>query len=336
MGRLPHRVDFTRYTVLDLNDQGRLVDPATRRSVSDEQVAHFLERILGIDDDVSDIFVWVHGWRTDRRSATTAAARLFHGIEAVYGAQPARYPRIRDFKGAYIAVCWPSRSSPLPWGYAKIRDRAHAMTECGYAAHFLAALLGYLDEQRHGPGVAPGTLRTATGQYLHCVGHSFGGRFLAQAIAAAATPRPPTLPLLERPEAFRFTVDNFLAFQMAAEPGIFSQRLEPLLRREVPLQGPICLTYSSVDWANCLWHRFGEGCRGVGCRGAKAPPEYLKTVSLRPLESDYSTAELSARVVNVDASWLYRQPLVSPQGAHSDFWYEESMHLLLTLVNFAR
>ncbi len=47
--------------------------------------------------------------------------------------------------------------------------------------------------------------------------------------------------------------------------------------------------------------------------------------------------ELAHPIVNIDAGWAYRKsPLLAPQGAHSDFFYEESIHLLLTLAGSAR
>lgn len=123
------------------------------------------------------------------------------------------------------------------------------MTEMGYAEFFLASLLGYLHGERRQPQRGPDILRVEGGQYLHCVGHSFGGRFLGEAIAAAATPSAPTLAL-------------------------------------------------------------GQ----------------LTTVTLRPVDQEYGPAELSHPIVNVNASSVYRGGRLLPGGAHSDFWYEESIH----------
>jgi hypothetical protein len=122
---------------------------------------------------------------------------------------------------------------------------------------------------------------------------------------------------------------------MAAGPNIFSGRLRFLLDNS-PLQGPICLTFSKADRANCYWHRIAEGCRGIGCRGSAAPEDLIQTIQLRPAGEDYTNEELRARILNVDAGWRYKGSALSPQGAHSDLWYEESIHLLLTLVNYAR
>ena len=210
------------------------------------------------------------------------------------------------------------------------------MTTKGYAEYSLAELLGYLDDQREAPSPATGTLQTAAGQYLHCVGHSFGGRFLAEAISAAATPSPRTLALLPPNEKFEFTVDNFLVFQMAAPPGIFTSHLRTLLT-DAPLQGPVCLTFSTADRATCRWHRLAEGEPGIGGRGACAETGQVTTTCLRDVSEDYQPAELTARIVNIDASWRYRAcRWLNPAGAHSDFQHEESYHLLLTLMDFAR
>ena len=324
-----------RLTVLELDQDGCFVNPDTGQRVDPVAVAAFLKNELGVRKDVTDIFVWVHGWNNDQRTAVEAAQRLFGGIESRYAQNRARYPEIRSLTGQYVVICWPSRSSVLPSGYAKIRERAHAMTTNGYAEYSLAQLLGYLDDLREPPSPASGTLQTAGGQYLHCIGHSFGGRFLAEAISAAATPSPRTLALLPPNKQFEFTVDNFLAFQMAAPPGIFAGQLGALLKK-APLQGPVCLTFSSADRATCRWHRLAEGEPGIGCGGARAEAGQVTTTRLRPVDEDYQAADLTARIVNIDASWRYRAGrLLNPAGAHSDFQHEESYHLLLTLMNFA-
>jgi hypothetical protein len=325
-----------RLTVLELDPQGSFIDTETRKPVSPLAVKNYLRNELAVRQDVTDIFVWVHGWRNDRSAAIHAARKMFGGIERLYASQAAHYPQIKAFKGQYVVVCWPSHSSPLPGGYAKIRERAHQMTTQGYAEYCLAQLLGYLDEGRDAPPRVPGMLQTVSGQYLHCVGHSFGGRFLGQAISAAATPSAPTLALLPPNQKFSFTVDTFLVFQMAARPDIFSTELRSLLT-DAPLQGPVCLTFSSADRATCRWHRLAEGVAGIGCAGASAPPGDIITTRLHSVGQDYQAEELAAKIVNVDANWRYRRGrYIKPAGAHSDIWHDESYHLLLTLMNFAR
>jgi hypothetical protein len=325
-----------RVTVLELDQGGSIIDPESRKPIKPAALPSFLRNALAVRQGVTDIFVWAHGWRNDQQTAIRAANQLFGGIERRYAQHKDRYQQIRSFKGQHIVICWPSHSSVLPSGYAKIRERSHQMTTQGYAEYSLAQLLGYLDHQRVTPSRAPGSLQTHGGQYLHCIGHSFGGRFLAQAINAAATPSPPTLALLPPNQKFAFTVDSFLVFQMAARLDIFTTQLRSVLI-DAPLQGPICLTFSSADRATCRWHRLAEGTPGIGCHGATAAPGDVITTRLHPVSQDYRKAELMARIVNIDASWRYRRGrLLNPSGAHSDIQHEESYHLLLTLVNFAR
>jgi hypothetical protein len=324
-----------RYQVLELNKRGQFIDPyRDSQPVPWHDLPHFLRQAVVVPPDVTDVFVWVHGWRNnDALRASALADRVFGGVERLYHHQPDLYPELTRFKGAHILVRWPSWSAPTFHGYAAIRNRAHQMTEQGHASRVLASLLGYLDAQRVG---RPGRdmLRMPSGQYLHCVGHSFGGRFLAQAIIDAANPVTATLPLLPRNRHHQFTVDNLLVFQMAARPDIFGHRLQQLLGR-APLQGPVCLTFSRRDHATCLLHRVAERRPGIGCIGAREPREKIKTLKLRPAASPYTTEELAAPIVNVDATWRF-QRLRPPDGAHSDFGYQESCHLLLTLANFAR
>jgi hypothetical protein len=325
-----------RVTVLELDQDGAFIDPENHEAIKPPAVRSFLHNALAVRQGVTDVFVWVHGWRNDRQTAIRAANQLFGGTERRYKQYQDRYPQIRSLKGQYVIICWPSHSSVLPSGYAKIRERAHQMTTQGYAEYSLAQLLGYLDADRVTPRRADGSLRTSGGQYLHCVGHSFGGRFLAQAINAAATPTPPTLALLPPNEKFAFTVDSFLVFQMAARPSIFTTQLRSILT-DAPLQGPICLTFSTADRATSRWHRLAEGEPGIGYRGATAAPGEIITTRLHPASQDYQKAELTARIVNIDASWRYRRGRwLNPAGAHSDIQHEESYHLLLTLASYAR
>jgi hypothetical protein len=97
---------------------------------------------------------------------------------------------------SFVAVHWPSVSWPTPKGYATIRARAAKMTEEGDAEFFLASLLGYLEAPNKRVTQGSGLLKAAGGYYVHALGHSFGSRFLAAAITAAAQPRTRTLSLL--------------------------------------------------------------------------------------------------------------------------------------------
>jgi esterase/lipase superfamily enzyme len=326
---------FTDFTVLDLDEHGNFTDPHTRRPIPLDKIPAFLGRFLTLPSEITDIVIFVHGWNNTPTHAAASAARLFNGIEMGLAQVDRHYPELADYRGYYIAIRWPSQSNPMPAGYRRIRDRAHAMTTHGHAEYVLAALLGYLNLIRDQPTAGPPTLRARSGQYLHLVGHSFGGRFLGEAIKEAANPQgPPILPLPPPNPHYPYTVDNLLIFQMAAHPDIFTRELAAVLNNS-PIHGPVTLTFSNADRANCIWHRFTEQAPGIGCNGATSPPAH--STALRRVGKDYPHGELNHPLINVDASWLYqRGRWLLPQGAHSDYWYPESVHLLLTLAAHAR
>jgi hypothetical protein len=85
-----------------------------------------------------------------------------------------------------------------------------------FATELLASLLGYLD-QGNVRGSDRKVLRAKAGFYVHCLGHSFGGRFLAAAIKAAAAPTARTRKILaaRRETGFDFNVDTLCVLQMA-------------------------------------------------------------------------------------------------------------------------
>lgn len=325
-------------TVLDLTETGELRDPAGgpgAEAVPRAAVRSFLADRLRVPEDATDIVVFVHGWRNTPATALSSGQRLFDLIEAEYARRPDAYPALPRWCGHYVVVRWPSMSGPLLPGYRRIRDRAHAMTTRGRAAEVLAQLLGYLNEHRRLPN-APPTLRTAGGQYLHCVGHSFGGRFLTEAVQSAADSRPGVLGWRRADPRYPYALDSLLVFQMAASPGIFADRF-PRLLSDAPVNGPIVLTRSRADRATGLWHRLAEGTAGIGYGGADRPPEHIGVTPLRRPDTPYRRAELDHRIVNVDAGWRFRRGrLWNPVGAHSDYCYPESAHLLLSLADLAR
>ncbi len=126
-----------------------------------------------------------------------------------------------------------------------------------------------------------------------------------------------------------------LVFQMGARPDAFVTEFDALLTA-APLSGPVVLTHSRFDRANCLWHRFVEGGPGIGCVGATGPSELLRNGRLKDVGETYADADLGAPIVNLDASWLYRRGRCRLDGAHSDIWYDASAHLLLSLADQAR
>jgi hypothetical protein len=283
---------------------------------------------------VTDIFVFVHGWRTPERTAQASFARFFEAVwrqrDHWAGLPGASGP----FVPWFVGVQWPSSSLPTPAGYRKIRDRAHAVSAEGHAAFVLAQLLGYLDQEREAPRPGPDRLRTGTGQYLHCVGHSFGGRFLGEAIRWAADRTPDTLSWNHRSKR-PFGVDTYLAFQMAAPPDIFDGRLAGLLT-DGPVHGPIVLTYSRADYANAIWHRAMEGVPGIGAVGSASPAGDVSTIRLRAAGDPYHPDDFATPVVNVDASRAFTRSRLSVTGAHSDYWQTHSIHLALSLTALAR
>ncbi|MBU2667957.1 alpha/beta hydrolase [Actinoplanes bogorensis] len=315
---LPRADNFAAYTTVRLDRRGALLNG--RDPVPPAQVASWLAGHLSVPAAITDIVVFVHGWQNSHRRASASSRRLFAGLWSGYS--PDRYPRLSPFRPMFVSVQWPSRSDPLPAGYKRIRDRAHAMTTTGYAAHVIAALLGYLDASRNRPH-GPDTLRTSGGQYLHCVGHSFGCRFLGEAISYAAD--PPDAPTLGWPWHSRepFSVDTFLGLQMAARPDIFQEQFRALVDGTAPISGPVVLTVSPHDKALATWHPFTEKVRGLGAVGADGAP----TVPLRATAETYASTDFQ-RLTNVDASWRY--------GGHSDFWYPETIHLMLSLMELGR
>ncbi len=323
-------------TLITLDDNGDIRDPETGKPVSAAAVPDFLDRRLVVNDETTDVYVFVHGWQNSGEKAVRIAGRLSVLLEKGYASKPDRYPELSRFTPQFVTICWPSNSSPFPPGYHRIRRRAYNMTDHGHAATILAQLLGYLNAERRIPRKSS-VLATLTGQYLHAIGHSFGGRMLGKAITKAAAPRPNTLGWPWPDQNYPYTVDTLTVFQMAAPPTIFCQDLNALLI-DAPINGPIALTFSKHDRALRFWHRIPErGYQGIGYKGAGCPTEVIHTMSLLPLGQDYKRSEFLYRILNVDASWRYSAGrYLRPQGAHSDYLHPETAHLLLSLAANSR
>ncbi|MEV0223635.1 hypothetical protein [Streptomyces sp. NPDC050704] len=321
--------------LVDLATDGRLLEEtaAGPRPVPAGRLDdHFAEE-LAPPEWATDLLVYVHGWQTGPESALRTVHRLLDLTTAQYERHPALYRRLRPWRPWTVLVRWPSRSLPSLGGYRRIRDRAHAMsTDAGHAARVIGRLLGYLDAHRGDPAAEP-VLANRDGQYLHLVGHSFGCRFLCEAVQWAAdgpatlgwsTPEPPDRP---------FTVDSMLLLQMAAPRDAFATTFTTLAL--APLRGPVVATYSSHDRATGFWHLRAEKRVGIGHTGigpAPAPVSYLRM--LRP-EDPYPHAALDHRFVSVDASGVFVRGN-GPAGAHSDHLHPESAHLLLSLADHSR
>ncbi|MFL9684132.1 MULTISPECIES: hypothetical protein [Streptomyces] len=339
--------------IVDLDTDGWLLHGETGEPVRADSLRRHLADRLSPPRWATDILVYVHGWQTGPSAAVRNAQRLLGLMERQQKVHAVLYPQLRaGFAPWTVVVRWPSSSPLTRGGYERIRERAHAMSagEEGYAAHVLGHLLGYLHAERGDP--AEGTLRTRGGQYLHLVGHSFGGRFLCEAVTWAAeaeaerggslgwrTTTHPSLP---------FTVDSLTLFQMAAPRTAFDtvfHRLRPgPLGHTSPVGGPLVFTHSRYDRATGFWHLLGEKSPGIGHSGMRlsatpppglAPHDVWSTRLLRA-DTPYPRRSLDHTFVNIDASWRYRSSRLNPVGAHSDYYHPESAHLLLSLAEHSR
>ncbi|WP_328739032.1 hypothetical protein OHA91_09385 [Streptomyces erythrochromogenes] len=337
-------------TTVDLDKDGWLVSAATGRPVRADRLARYLAERLSPPSWATDIIVYVHGWRTGSRSAIRSAQRLLALMDRQHTARATLYPGLRERYAPWtVVVRWPSSSLITKGGYEKIRERAHAMSSggTGYAPHVLGHLLGYLHAERGDP--SDRTLRTRGGQYLHLVGHSFGGRFLCEAVIRAAdTEQGGTLGWSTTVHPSRpFTVDTLTVFQMAAPTEAFEslfKRLRPgPVGHTSPVGGPLVFTHSRFDRATGFWHLLGERKPGIGHSGMRlsragaglAPNDVWATRLLRA-DTPYPHTSLDHAFVNVDASWRYRSTRINPVGAHSDFYHPETAHLLLSLADHSR
>lgn len=315
--------------VLDLDTDGNPLDPATGQPVED--ITGFLSRHLNVPELATDIIVFVHGWRNKRAVALDRARRFADLVTGTYEA--ARYPALGAWNSHYVVVRWPSASNPFLYGYRRIRDRAHLMSTAGRASDVLAHLLGYLNTHRERPR---GTLRTKAGQYLHLVGHSFGCRFLAEAIQWAADSSPDVLGWDSANHRYPYAADTLLMFQMAHPHDLIEQRF-PRLVHDAPISGPTVFTHSRTDRALGLWHRLAEGRTGIGHLGATRPAEYITWTNLRPVAETYSGEDFPTALVNVDANYRFRRGrYLNPAGSHADILHPESAHLLLSLAELGR
>lgn len=336
---LPDGASFSKFSMLYLDDTGRFIDVGDpncdeTRPVEADELERFLKRAIALPNGVTDVFVWVRGWQNDELRAVSSAKRMFANLADWFERERARYPKLGTVVPGFVAVHWPSNSPPTLSGYKKIRDRAKRMTTQGEAEFFLASLLGYLDlgNQRSSDRKV---LRAKDGFYVHCLGHSFGGRFLATAIGAAATPVARKRKVLgaHRETGSAFNVDSFCVLQMAAGQKAFGGEFDALLKG--PICGPVVLTNTTSDKALCIWHALSEGERGIGCSGAIEPHERIGAISLQAVDTPYPAAAFSKDITNVNASkyfagggWI--------EGAHSEFWHAQTMHLIASVVEQVR
>ncbi|EMF28300.1 hypothetical protein H114_14698, partial [Streptomyces gancidicus BKS 13-15] len=259
---------------LDLDERGWLLDAQSGDPVPDHRLRdHFAEHVAP-PATATDLFVYVHGWQTTPASALRAAERLMGLAVHRLASAPDSYPALSEagFDPWCLVVRWPSSSAVTPAGYRSIRDRAHAMGARdgeGHAAHILGRLLGYLDTERSHPAAAP-IMANRDGQYLHLMGHSFGCRFLCEAVQWAADAQfGDTLgwSTMEPGPTRPFTADSMLLFQMAAGRDAFLSLFPHILPGDghdgAPLHGPVVTTYSRHDRATGFWHLRAEHQAGI-------------------------------------------------------------------------
>ncbi|CAM5264150.1 hypothetical protein GCM10010329_03630 [Streptomyces spiroverticillatus] len=316
--------------IIDLNDFGWAVEdtPHGPRPVPHPALPDFFAERLTPPPGATDLFVYVHGWQTSPESALRSALDLLGLLRKQYEEQRDLYGHLDPFEPWVLLVRWPSASSPGLRGYRRIRDRAHRMSD---APRILGQLLGYVDAGRGDPRAA--VLGTREGQFLHLVGHSFGCRFLCEAVQWAADettlgwsarPRDPKRP---------FGVDSMLLLQMAAPRDVFETTFTAL--EHAPVHGPVVATYAQRDWATGVWHRIAEKRAGVGNQGIGPAPRPVRNIALRGAAEPYDMDMLDHWFVSVDASAVFTAGR-GPAGAHSDHLGPESAHLLLTLADYSR
>ncbi|MFF9621768.1 hypothetical protein [Streptomyces griseosporeus] len=319
---------------VDLGPDGWLLEETATgpRPVPADRLDDYFAEELAPPDWATDLLVYVHGWRTGRDSALGAAQRLLGLAQDLYARRATAYPRLTPWQPWLVVIRWPSASLPSLGGYRRIRDRAHAMSTRGHAARVIGRLLGYLDARRADPG-ASAVLANRDGQYLHLVGHSFGCRFLCEAVQWAAD-GPPTLGWsIPAPEGRPFTADSMLLLQMATPRDAFASTFTALA--EAPLRGPVVATYSQHDRATGFWHLRAEKGVGIGHAGIGTAPAPVSAVRMLPPEEPYPCAVLDHRFVSVDAGEVFVRGN-GPAGAHSDHLRPESAHLMLSLADHCR
>ncbi|MFJ9036145.1 hypothetical protein ACIRF8_06115 [Streptomyces sp. NPDC102406] len=324
---------------LDLDETGLLRHPDSGRLIEDDaELPELLRQTLRVPDTATDLLVFVHGWMTPPEEALRRVQRLLALTGDLWDGRGSRYGRLPGaLRLLPVALRWQSATR-----YREARARAGDATLQGQAAHVLAALLGYLDERRTPPR-PDASLRLPGGQYLHCVGHSFGCRFLCQALpeaGPAATARRPEHVLagpVHRDGRHPYTVDSVLLLQMAAPRRTLAHdgSYADLFGR-APVSGPVALTHTRHDRATGLWHLLAERRRGIGTAGLRTAAVDVHHTRLHAPERPYMDAELHHRLVAVNASRVYRGGFWTFPGAHSDLWHPETAHLLLSLMEQAR
>lgn len=166
------------------------------------------------------------------------------------------------------------------------------------------------------------------------IGHSFGCRFLCEAVQWAADEESLTLGWsTPEPHGRPFTVDSMLLLQMAAPRDAFATTFTALAK--APLRGPVVATYTQHDRATGFWHLRAERRAGIGYAGIGTAPAPVSGIRMLSPDEPYPLSALDHRFVSVDASDVFMHGS-GPAGAHSDHLRPESAHLLLSLADHCR
>jgi hypothetical protein len=320
--------------LVDLDLDGRLLDHTARGQcpVPAARLLDYFTEELSPPAWATDLLVYVHGWQTRPDPALTAVRRLLALTANQYDHRQGLYPQLRPWRPWTVLIRWPSRSLPSLGGYRRIRDRAHAMSTKGHASRIIGRLLGYLNAERADPA-APTVLANRDGQYLHLIGHSFGCRFLCEAVQWAAD-EPLTLGWSSPDRPGRpFSVDSMLLLQMAAPRDAFVSMFAAL--GQAPLRGPVVATYSQYDRATGFWHLRAEKRAGIGYAGIGTAPAPVSGIRMLGTSDRYPLDALDHQFVSVDASDVFVRGN-GPAGAHSDHLRPETAHLLLSLADHTR
>lgn len=207
------------------------------------------------------------------------------------------------------------------------------MATDGHAARVIGQLLGYPDTHRADPAAAP-VLANRSRQYLHLVGHSFGCRFVCEAVQWAADRRgSSTLGWsTPQPKGRPFTVDSML-LQMASPRDAYDSRFTALA--EAPLRGSRRGDALPARPRHRLLALRAERQAGIGYAGIGTAPSPVSAIRMRRVEEPYPHDVLDHRFVSVDASGICTRGS-GPAGAHSGHLRPESAHLLLSLADHSR
>jgi len=83
---------------------------------------------------------------------------------------------------------------------------------------------------------------------------------------------------------------------------------------------------------SALGTRSSELESGIGCGGAIEPRDQIGSFTMRTVDTPYSGTDFSKDITNVNASqyfagggWI--------EGAHSDFWHTETLHLIASVID---